>query len=288
MEIKQPKVLDYLDYRAFLNDYCRWRRDTDPRFSQRAFAQEAGLTDSGSSILPAILNGRRELSQNLRVKFSKALALPERESRYFDLLVQLNKAKSAVEKNFFFAQLSQFRSSRAQVLQEAQFEYYSKWYYSAVRTYFCMETREREPSRIAERLFPEVAPEKVAEAIKLLLELDMIKKTANGYTVTDKHITTPSDVKSVAARKHVQELTRISMEVFDRSPSALRQYNTLMFTVSPRGFTTIKERTRSFLEEIREILDRDQGEDRIYTLNLQLFPNSRLPGLKSAPAIVRT
>lgn len=280
---KPPKVLDYLDYRAFLNDYWGWKRETNPRFSQRVFAKEVGLTAAGSSMLPAILKGRRNLSQNLRVKFSKALALPERESRYFDLLVQFNQAKSAVEKNFFFSQLSQFRTSRAHVLEEAQFEYFSNWYYSAVRNFFSMETRERNPARIAERLFPEVAPEKVEEAIKVLLKLEMIRKTANGYTITDKHVTTPPNVKSAAAGQHVQEMARISMDVFKRSPPELRQYNTLMFTLSPAGFSALKERTKSFLEEVRDILDRDQGEDRIYTLNLQLFPNSRLPGLKSTP-----
>ena len=233
-------------------------------------------------MLPAILKGRRNLSQSLRVKFSRALALPERESRYFDLLVQFNQAKGMGEKNFIFSQLSLFRTSKAHLLHENQFEYFSNWHYSAVRAFFSMETRERDPSRIAAKLFPEVSAEKVEAAIKVLLELELIKKTANGYTVTNKHITTPPDVKAAAARKHVHELTRLSLDVLDRSPPELRQFNTLMFDVSPHGFAALKDRMRSFLEEVREIVDRDQGEDRIYTLNLQFFPNSRLPGLKPA------
>ena len=83
----------------------------------------------------------------------------------------------------------------------------------------------------------------------------------------------------MAAREHMRELTRMSLEVFDRTPPELRQYNALMFSVSPKGYDTVKERVRSFLEELREIVDRDQEEDRIYTLTLQLFPNSRTPGL---------
>jgi uncharacterized protein (TIGR02147 family) len=281
---KQPKVQDYLDYRAFLNDFYEWKRVADPEFTQRVFAREIGLPASGSSMLPAILKGKRNLSQSLRVKFARALSLPERSSRYFDLLVQFNQAKGMEEKNHFFSQLSRFHASKAHVLQESQFEYFSRWHYSAVRTYFLMETRERDPSRIAAKLFPEVSAEKVAEAIKVLLELGLIKKTVNGYTVTEKHLTTPPDVRAEAARKHVHELSRLSLEVLDRAPPDLRQFNTLMFSVSPQGFTALKDRARSFLEEVREILDRDQGEDRIYTLNLQLFPNSRLAGLKPAPA----
>ena len=279
---KQPKVQEYLDYRAFLNDYDEWRRAADPGFTQRGFAREIGLPPSGSSMLPAILKGRRNLSQNLRVKFSRALSLPERAGRYFDLLVQFNQAKSMVEKNFFFSQLSRFHASKAHVLQESQFAYFSHWHYSAVRTFFLMETGERNPSRIAAKLFPEVSPEKVEEAVKVLLDLGLIRKTVNGYTVTEKHLTTPPDVKAEAARRHVHEMSRLSLEVLDRSSPDLRQFNTLMFSVSPQGFTALKDRARSFLEEVREILDRDKGEDRIYTLNLQLFPNSKLAGLKPA------
>jgi uncharacterized protein (TIGR02147 family) len=281
---KQPRLLQYLDYRAFLADYCEWRRQADAGFSQRVFAKEADLPPSSSSLLPAVLKGRRNLSQNLRVKFSKALKLPEREANYFDLLVQFNQAKGMAEKNFFFTQLSKFRASRAHVLQENQFEFFSKWYYSAVRNFFSMETRERNPAAIAARLFPEVAPEQVEDAIRLLLSLELIKKTANGYTVTEKHISTPKDVQARAAREYMLELTRMSQEILDKTPAALRQYNALMFTVSTQGFETVKERIRSFLEELREILDRDQNEDRIYSLTLQLFPNSRLPEVTASGA----
>ena len=277
---KPPRLLQYLDYRAFLADYCEWRRLADPGFSQRVFAKEADLPASSSSLLPAVLKGRRNLSQNLRVKFSKALKLAERDANYFDVLVQFNQAKGMSEKNFFFTQLSKFRSSRAHVLNETQFEFFSKWYYSAIRNFFSMETGERNPVAIAGRLFPEVSPEQVEDAIRLLLSLELIKKTANGYAVTEKHISTPKDVQARAAREHMLELTRMSMEILDKTPAALRQYNALMFTVSPQGFDTVKDRIRSFLEELREILDRDQDEDRIYSLTLQLFPNSREPAPK--------
>jgi uncharacterized protein (TIGR02147 family) len=275
-----PNIFQYLDYRLYLEDYCQWRRASDPDFSQRSFARDAGLPPSSSSLLPAIIKGRRSLSQNLRVKFTKAMKLPDREAQYFDALVQFNQARGMTEKNFFFARLSNFHSSRAQVLSASQFEYFSKWYYSAVRNFFGMETRERNPAVIAGRLFPEVTPLQVEESIRLLLDLGLIRRTANGYTLSDKHISTPKDVQAKAAREHVLALTRMSLEILDQTPPELRQYNALMFTVSQQGFSTIKERVRSFLEELREILDRDQGEDRIYSLTLQLFPNSRLPGLK--------
>ena len=274
---KEPQILQYLDYRDFLRDYTTYQKKVDPDYSQRSFAKEAGLPPSTSSLLPAVIKGRRQLSQNLRIKFGKALKLGERESRYFDLLVQFNQAKGMVEKNFFFAQLSKFRSSRAHNVGETQFKFFSKWYYSAVWNYFGIDQKQRHPGIIAANIYPPLTRSQVDESIKLLLEIGLIKKTASGYTVTDKHIYTEKNVQAMAARHHITELTSKALEVFETLPAETRQYNALMFSISGEGFKTIKDRIRSFQEELREIIDRDGKEDRIYTLTMQLFPNSKLP-----------
>jgi uncharacterized protein (TIGR02147 family) len=277
IDLNPPQIQKYLDFREYLKDWIEWRRQKASDFSQRVFAKEAGLPLSSSSLLPAVIKGRRNLSQNLRVQFASALKLGERDARYFELLVQFNQAKGMEEKNHFFSQLSKFRSSRAQILEDSQMEFFSKWYYSAVRNYFGMDSKQSNPTIIGSRLLPPQSATEVQDAITLLLELGLIRKTANGYTVSDKHIFTSKDVQAKAARGHLKELTRMSMEVMDQVAPEFRQYNALMFTISPEGFNTIKDRIRSFTEELREIIDRDQKEDRIYTLTLQLFPNSQLP-----------
>ena len=250
----------------------------DPEFSQRTFAREAGLTASSSSLLPAVIKGRRQLSQNMRLKFAKAMRLGEREYRYFDLLVQFNQAKGMTEKNFFFGQLTKFRSSRARIVGETQYRFFSKWYYSAVWNYFGFEQKQRHPGVIAANILPPITPTQAEESVRLLLELGLIKKTASGYMVAERHIYTEKNVQAIAARQHIQEMGALAMQVFETTPADQRQYNALMFSISKDGFKSIKDRIRSFQEELREIIDRDDKEDRVYTLTMQLFPNSKAPG----------
>jgi uncharacterized protein (TIGR02147 family) len=272
-----PRILQYLDYRDFIRDHCAYRKTLNPEFSQRSFARDAELPPTCSSLLPNVISGRRNLSQNLRIKFAKAMKLTERDFRYFELLVQFNQAKGMIEKNHFFAALSKFRTSRAHIVGEAQYKYYTKWYYSAVWTYFTVDQKQRHPGIIASRLFPAVTPAQVEESITLLLSLGLIKKTASGYTVTEKHLSTENDLKAMSTRQHLNDLTGMAMDVLDKVPSDRRQYNALMFSVSEKGFQTVKDRIRSFQEELREIIGHDAGEDRIYTLTMQLFPNSQSP-----------
>jgi uncharacterized protein (TIGR02147 family) len=272
-----PQILQYLDYRDFLRDFLAHRKSIASDFSQRAFAREAGLPATSSSLLPAIIRGRRQLSQNLRVKFGKALRLGERDYRYFDLLVQFNQAKGMTEKNFFFAQLAKFRSSRARIVGETQYRFFSKWYYSAVWNYFGIDQKTRHAAAIAANILPPITTAQAEEAIKLLLEIGLIKKTASGYAVAERHIYTEKDVQAMAARQHVQELMAMAAKVFPDLPAGQRQYNALMFSISKEGFQAVKDRIRSFQEELREIIDRDRNEDRVYTLTLQLFPNTKVP-----------
>ncbi|MEO7426189.1 MAG: TIGR02147 family protein [Fibrobacteria bacterium] len=277
-----PRILHYLDFRDFIRDHCAWRKRLEPAFSQRVFAREADLPPSCSSLLPGVVNARRNLSANLRIKFGKALGLSEKDYRYFDLLVQFNQAKGMIEKNHFFAQLSRFRDSRARIVGEAQYRYYTKWHHSAVWTYFTLDQKQRHAGLIGARLFPAATAAQVEESIHLLLTLGLIKKTASGYTVTDKHLTTEKDLKAMATRQYLHDLTGLAMGALDTVPAEHRQFSALMFSVSETGFRTLKDRIGSFQEELREIVDKDSGEDRIYTLTMQLFPNSQSeagPGL---------
>ncbi|MDB5050393.1 MAG: hypothetical protein JWO30_3464 [Fibrobacteres bacterium] len=271
----RPQILRYLDYRDFLKDYYAYRHAQDADFSQRIFAREVGIAASSSSLIPAILKGQRNISPNLRIKFGKAMGLNERDYRYFDLLVQFNQSKGMTEKNFFFAQLAKFRTSRAQILDGTQYRFFSRWYYSAVWNYFGINQKQKHPGVIGASMVPPLTSAQVEESVRLLLELGLIKKTASGYTVTDKHIYTEKDVQAMAVRQQFMELMSIAVQVLDTVPPDERQYNSLMFSISPAGFGAIKDRMRSFQEEVREIIDHDAKEDRIYTLNMQLFPNSK-------------
>jgi uncharacterized protein (TIGR02147 family) len=273
----RPNLFDYLDYRLYLTDYFAWRREDEPSFSLRIFMGKVSHGLASSGILSAVLKGKRKLSPSLRVKFIKAMALNDKESQYFTLLVQFNEAKSMDEKNHFFTQLGRFRASKAKLVKEEQFGLYAKWYYLVVWCYFGMDQKQRNPAAISKRLRPSITAAQVEEAITLLLRLGLIRKTANGYATTDAHINTEAEVRELVAQHHHKEFLDMATQQLDATAAEDRQYQTLVFSASRNTFDTVKERMLAFQEELREIFSRDKNEDMIYTLNMQLFPNTRLP-----------
>jgi len=285
MEMKEtqpemPPVFEYLDYRRYLAEYCKVAKARNPLFSNRHFAAQSGLPVSNASLLSKVIAGKRNLTLDLRFKFAKGLGLIGEEFRYFDLLVQFCQASRMEAKNHFYTELAKYRGSRAKVLKSEEYKYYSKWYYSVVRAFFGYNQKERNPQAIAAKIFPSVSAREIEEAIKVLLDLKLIKRLANGYAITETHITTEREIMDLAGKNRMVEMTRLALEAFDQVPAEWREYNALTVFISGKGFKSIKERIQSFREELREVVEKDKAEDRVYTLTMQFFPNVLIPELE--------
>ncbi len=264
------KVVDYLDYRAFLSDWVAQRKKASRAFSLRSFSEKLGL--GSTSFLSAVIKGKKSLGDDTRLRLALALGLDSEESSYFELLVQFNQTKDMAAKNVLFSRMRKFRGSRARIAGEGLYRFYGRWYYALVWNYLSLRHDVKDPGLIAQALDPALTPGQVAEAIGVLLDLGLVRKLANGYEPSDRHWTTEPQVDALAVRNHVQDLLALAATRLSEVPAERRQYNTLMFQVSESGFATIRDRMRQFQEELRDILDRDQNEDRIYTLCMSLFP----------------
>jgi uncharacterized protein (TIGR02147 family) len=277
MESRKPQVIDYLDYRTFLKDHFRHAKEVNPAFSMRAFARHPSLAISSSSFMSNLLQGKRNLTQHLRMKFAKALRLEGQDAEYFDFLVQFNQAKSMEEKNYFFTQMSRYRGSRAKILAGHQLRFFSNWYNTIIWNYIALEKAERDPSRIARHLAGGVTPEQVEESLQLLLDLGLIRRLANGHAVVDRHMATERLFPGPVGRAYHQEFIRLAGIALEQVPPERRQYNVLAFSVSDKGFAAIRQRVASFVQEVREIIDRDEGMNQVNVLNIQLFPGAAIP-----------
>ncbi len=276
MDIERPNIFLYLNYREFIKDFCRHQKSLSRSFSLRVFSGKISPTLFTSGLLYAILKGKRNMSSALRPKFVRAMQLKPRENQYFDFLVQFNQAKDMEGKNHYFLQLSQFRGSRAKILSESQYKFFANWYYPVIWNYFELNQTESNPCEIAKFIQPSCTIAQVEEAIQLLLNLKLIKKMANGYAVTDKHIATEPEFRGFAAKHYNLQFIQMAGTMLDTVPPAFRQYNTLVFSTSKKGFEAMKDRIVSFQEELKEIIDQDRETDRIYTLSMQLYPNTKV------------
>jgi uncharacterized protein (TIGR02147 family) len=276
-----PSVFDYLDYRRYLADYLTARRLIDANFSLRAFALKAGLPISNSSFFSKVIAGKRNLTLDLQFRIAKALKLSAGETKYFGLLVQFVQAKDPEGKKLLYAELARYAKSKARIIDKDGYQYYSRWQNSIVRAFFGINQKEGNPVSIGNRVFPKMTAKEVEEAVQLLLQLGMISRTANGFALKEPNIAVERENKDFVGKLRIQEMLRLAHDVFNHVPPTDREYSAMTVYISKQGYQALKEKIRAFREEVKSIVGADTGEDRIYTLGMQFFPNNQLPDWKS-------
>ncbi len=271
-EIGKPSLFQYVEYRSFLSDYVEWRQQGNSKFSKRAFSQKYF---GSTAILYTVILGRRDLGPKLRVRCAAALSLGEKENLYFDLLVQHNQAKSDLERNFLFDKLSKFRNSKPWVVRENQYRYYEKWYYAVVFNYLGLDQKKATPADIAKELYPTVSVSEVEESIRLLLELELVKKSEIGYALTKNHLVSGDAFQGSVALEYNRQIHKLSSDLVQDGFRKFKAYNTQVITTSDSSLKKIREKVSALEAEISEIVAKDKSTDKVCTLIFQIIPNTR-------------
>jgi uncharacterized protein (TIGR02147 family) len=195
-----PRIFEYPDYRAYLDAYFAHRKAADPGFSLRVFSRHPELRLSSSSFLSALLKGRKNLSQALRLRFGRALGLGPAEQDYFEALIQADQSRTAEERAHFQARLARLAGAGTRPVADAGHRFYSRWWYAVIWHWISLHPGHSNPVRIAKAIRPRLDPAQVEEAIRVLSELRLIKRLANGYAATEQHVAAAPEVAGAPAR----------------------------------------------------------------------------------------
>ncbi len=284
MKEKKLKVniFDYTDYRKYLLDYYNEQKESRKAFSYRYFARKAGINSIG--LYKDVINGRQNLGRALIFKFSQAINHGKKETEYFENMVYFNEAKTVEERKLFFERMMACYRSKAYIVDAGKYEFYSRWYYSAVRALIScrkFSNTADDHKKIAKALNPPIRPEQAKKTVKVLEKLNFIRTDKNGvYELVDKVITTGfvKTEKNIAALNVVnfqKEMMRIAGDTFGRDPSEELDMSTLTLSISKRTLQEIKKELAAFRQKVAGMAERDTDPEIIYQFNQQLFPLSR-------------
>jgi uncharacterized protein (TIGR02147 family) len=267
-----PNLFEYTDYRKFLADYQKEEHAKNPHFSHRYFAQKAGFTSSG--LFANIMKGRRNLTDTLIGKFSRALKLNKKEEAYFESLVRFNQAKSIDDKNKHYLRMLQSSPLKAITINRERHEFYSQWWYSAIRellNYFHFKDDYR---ALARRLDPHISIEQAKDAIATLQRLNMIERDEQGYyRQTASIITTGEQHEQSLNVMNFQIATMdLAKESLRRHCSAVRDISTLTLTLSTDSVRKARAEIAAMQQKLLAIAEEDREVDSVYQINFQMFP----------------
>lgn len=268
------KVFEYIDYRKLLKDLYEENKKKHPYFSLRYIAQKVGFKSAG--FFTNIIQGKRNISAEYIFKFAELFKFKKKETEYFELLVNFAQAKHHSQKRYYFERILSYKNSKVAITDAQHYEFYSKWYYTAVRELIdlCPVTDDYE--KLASMVSPSIKPSEAKNAIELLVRMGFIKKDKSGvYQQTERFISTGYDAQSVALTNFVLDTADLAKMAVDRFPRNRRSLSTLTVGVSPECYHTIEERLKDFRREILEIVRADTNPKTVYHVNFHIFPMSK-------------
>lgn len=269
-----PDLLNYTNYRQFLKDYYLARKEADPKFSLRSLAMQANFPSHG--LLQYLMDGKRNLSKRTLVKLSLALKLDKERAQYFENLVFFNQAKSLEEKGFFYDRLVRSPGkSTFKKLESSQLQAFRRWYNIAIREMLHLNGFRGNAGWISGRFLPPVHPYEAEEALAMLLQTGLIKKTANGFRPADPDITTEDEVKSFLVKNYQAQMIRLAAWAQDEVPAKERDISSVTFAIKESELPNLKKQLQLIRKELRSFAAEPGSADRIVQVNMQMFPLSK-------------
>ncbi len=270
----EPDVLKYTNYRVYLRDYYEFKKKTVPAFSLRFFAEKAGL--SSHAHLKLTIDGKRNITKNTVIKLIHGLGLENQRAAYFESLVFFNQAQTDADKQVYYAQLLKASPrSKLHKMDKAQFRIFREWHHSAILEMVALKDFRPIPDWISKRLRGAVTPAQVTESLKLLVELGLLVKTANGYRQRDPLITTDDEVQDLMVKMYHLQMLKLSASMISDLPAAERDISALTFSIRREDFPNLKKHLQLMRKELLDFSAKAGEAEDVVQVNIQLYPLTR-------------
>ncbi len=271
-ETKRPDIFDYLDFRTLLRDIFNYKKLKNHLYSYRVFAGKAGF--SSPNFLKLVIDGNRNLSNESIGKIAKGFGLEKQEREFFENLVLMNQASTNDEKNHYYKKMMSVSGYlKSHKLDQSKYKYFSKWYYPAIREIAVFGNRDSTPEQIAKSLNPNISTREAERALKILLELQLLRKDKTGkWEQVDKILTTGPEVKSFIISNYHKEMIKLGMGALERHPKNKRDISGVTLSVKKEKIAEIKKRIIEFRKELLKLESEDENPEQVIQINIQAFP----------------
>jgi len=268
-------VFGYLDYRAFLRDFYNAKKSGARGFSFRSFSRKAGL--KSPNYLKLVIDGERNLSDDMAERFASACGLGDDEARYFIDLVAFNQAATLAERNKHYARITGYqRYRKAHKLDLAHAAYYSAWYMPAIRELAARHDFQDDPAWLAEQLVPPITRLEAERSLQILTELGLLVRDASGkLKQADVLLSTGPETRGLHIAAYHRGMMQRAMESIDLVPAGERDISSLTVCLGANGLRSFKERVQRFRRELLELSALEDDPEQVVQMNFQLFPLSK-------------
>lgn len=278
-----PALSEYMDYRLFLADFYHAKKaQTRTAIRPYSYAIFSAAADIKSpNYLKMIIEAKRNLSLDMVSKFAKACGFNKAQADEFRLLVIFNQAEDPADRNYALKVLSEFRVE--QKLKQGEFdrkvfEKVPNWIGWIIYALVDQQGVTFETSQLKDLLRGKASESEINEALENLVKSgELVRDAVTGAISKGKPSEAPEEIPSALVRKLQMQLMYLGLESLYQDKANEREFGALTLSLTEREFEDIKFKLR----QLRKLLHKENAisrmsskGERVYQLNLQLFPVS--------------
>lgn len=280
--VEAPQVVNYLDFRKFLGDYYSYRREISKNdirpYSYAVFSAAANI--KSPNYLKLIIEGRRNLSDEMISKFAKAMGLSKDHADEFRLLALYGQASDPAERNMHLKALNEKRVDsklKSGEIDQKTWEKVPSWITWILYSLVDQKDVSFEPEKLRDLLRNKASLDELQVAVGSLIQAgEIVKDPQTGEMKKARSLMeSAEDVPVALVRKLQAELMYLGLESLFQDAPTEREFGSATMALTKQEFEEIRFQLRKLRKETQKNIGVKRlttKGDRVYQLNLQLYP----------------
>ena len=263
-------AFNFRDFRKFIE--ARFREMPKEGYGQSRRLAE--FLQVHTTLVSQVFKGLKSFTPEQAALVAEFLELSDRETEYFLLLVQLERAGNEALRRIYFKQLEELKKESQQLVnrvgakrtlsENERAVFYSDWIYTAVRQLTAIPEFQTRAA-IAKKL--NLSQRRLAPVFDFLLEAGLCTEAGGRLTIGASSTHLGAD--SPWARVHHLNWRQRAAELMQNEESGKLHYTSPM-TLSQKDAERLREEIIKFLESIDKIIEPSPSEE-LHCLNIDWF-----------------
>jgi len=265
-------ITEYQDYRSYMQEFYEEGKRTSA-LTWREFARLAGFVSP--TYLKLVCEGKSRLKNDGVNRTAQAMGLVGYEVDYFRVMVRYAHARTDYERKKAYEEMRCIaEENKVKVVDGDAFAYFESWKNPVIRELAPVMPGAK-PGDIAKLCCQEISAGEVRESLDFMTKAGLLKKGKKGeYSQTDKALMGDSEIMPVAIRSMHRDMANFAVEAVDDFAISDRNFQGVTMGVDRETYEQITREMEAFRRRIVAIANSTKKVDRVYRLNLQMFPLS--------------
>jgi uncharacterized protein (TIGR02147 family) len=173
------------------------------------------------------------------------------------------------------------QENKIDFLESKSFEYFSSWANPALRE-LAPIMKGATPLEMGHALVPAISAADARESLELQESLGLLKKDECGnYHQTSEGVSSTREMVSATVVNMQKQYAHLAADALERYTRDYRHISGMTMGLDREAYERLACELDAFRKKVAEIVSNVKSYDRVYRMNLQLFPLSKQVGEKN-------